>query len=163
MTGAPFYVNSAICLPKAIVINVICTKFNFSNLNNRCGQTMYNSITIISLEHFCNPIRKFIITCNGYPVSTILLLVRTFFSIWDMLAWLFFIRWPSSQIIRSGPGRRRFRCISVSENHELEKRVTRTKCIKMIQADFDIRVFDFQVTPFRHFRPKLPLWELKRP
>ena len=31
-------------------------------------------------------------------------LVLMFFSTWDMLAWLFFIRWPSSQITRSGPG-----------------------------------------------------------
>ena len=38
-------------------------------------------------------------------------LVLMFLRLCEMLAWLFLIRWPSSQMTRSGPGRTRLPCI----------------------------------------------------
>lgn len=43
-------------------------------------------------------------TCSGYPVRTIRRLVRICLSAWEMEAWEFLMRWPSSQMTRSGPG-----------------------------------------------------------
>ena len=43
--------------------------------------------------------------CRGYPVSTTRRRERMFFRAWEVLAWQFLMRCPSSQITTSGPGR----------------------------------------------------------
>ena len=43
-------------------------------------------------------------------------LVLMFLRLWEMLAWLFLIRWPSSQMTRSGPGLTRLPVIPKRSN-----------------------------------------------
>ncbi len=43
--------------------------------------------------------------CSGYPVRTTRRRDRMFFRACEVLAWQFLIRWPSSHMTTSGPGR----------------------------------------------------------
>jgi hypothetical protein len=76
-----------------------------------------NTYVLLSVVSFClnvftleNEISHQIL--DALPVNTTRLLLRICFSACEIDAWLFLIRWPSSQITRSGPGLTKAECIS---------------------------------------------------